>query len=99
MTRPIKLFIFFLLITLSSKSFGQTKILDSLRNQIKSTAKDTNRFNVLSAIIKTSRVDFPDTALRYGKQAETLANEIHDQVCLARALNLLGTAYYYRSDL
>jgi tetratricopeptide (TPR) repeat protein len=90
--------LFFLLLSLSASLFGQNKIIDSLRIQLKSTGKDTNRFNLLSEIIRKSRVDYPDTALRYSKQAETLANEIQDPVRIARALNLLGSSYYYHSE-
>jgi len=90
--------LFFLLLSCSVPLFAQNKILDSLRAQLNSTKKDTNRFNLLTEIIRKSRVDFPDTALRYSKQAEILANEINDPVLVARALNLLGTTYYYHSE-
>src|ERR1041385_2387155 len=98
MTQLLKAFLFFLLLSCSAQLFAQTKILDSLRRQLKSAGKDTNRFNILSEIVKKSRADFTDAAIHYSKQAETLANELHDPVRLARALNLVGSAYYNHSE-
>lgn len=73
-------------------------MVDSLRAQLKTVVRDTNRSNILTAIIKATRIDYPDTAILYCKQAHELATELHDNVRIAGSFNLLGTAYYYRAD-
>jgi tetratricopeptide (TPR) repeat protein len=77
---------------------GQTKVLDSLSLRLKSTIDDTTRLNFLEAYIKSARVDFSDSAISKGNAAFQLAEKIKDKKRQARALTLLGTAYYYHVD-
>jgi tetratricopeptide (TPR) repeat protein len=74
---------------------GQTKFLDSLNLRLQSTIDDTTRFNFLESYIKSARVDFSDSAISKANEAIRLAEKIKDQTRRARALTLLGTAYYY----
>jgi len=75
-------------------SFGQnSKLLDSLKLELKKVKEDTARITILRKMANVSQNLVPDSALTYAKQGLAIAERNHFQKGMSLCLNEI--AYYY----
>ena len=70
------LIITFLLTCACSIGFGQNKATDSLKHELTIAKQDTNRVLIMAALAEKYRLMKPDSAMKYGQKALTLAQKI-----------------------
>ena len=93
------LIITFLLTCACSIGFGQNKATDSLKHELTIAKQDTNRVLIMAALAEKYRLMKPDSAMKYGQKALTLAQKIKFPKGEASALNRIGGVYRELGDL
>jgi len=82
----------FILLSLNS-GYAQNRIIDSLKTLLKKEKRDTARVNLLCDLAYVFQPFKPDTSIKLGLEALSLANRIHFTKGEANSLNRIGAAY------
>ncbi|WP_295655318.1 tetratricopeptide repeat protein [uncultured Mucilaginibacter sp.] len=75
------------------ESRAQSRVIDSLKALLKKEKRDTARVNLLCDLAFLFQPAKPDTAIKLGFEALSLANRIHFSKGEANSLNRIGAAY------
>ncbi len=95
-------FLSVLLVFVSQLSHGQAKQgqakIDSLLRKLPTYAEDTDKVKILSKLSFLYYAISPDTGIKYGEEAVTIAQKLNWHKGLALAYNALGVNYQYSSN-
>lgn len=83
--------VYFLFLITSAQ--GQQKTIDSLQNQLKTTAADTNRVQILGSLVKIYYLFKPDTALILAQEGYNLSLKLNYTRGEALSLNRIAMCY------
>lgn len=88
----------FLFCLLSFVSFGQSQLVDSLQNILKSQPDDSTKASVLGDLCWHLKYSDPPKALEYGHQAISIAAKNGYDALQAYASNNVGVVFWAKSD-
>ncbi len=74
-------------------------LLDSLLTVLPSITSDSHRVMVLRDISWELQINQPDSSISYARASLTLAEQIDNQYCLAKAKGQLANSLYYAGDV
>lgn len=73
--------------------------IEALKKKLAECQKDgKEKFKILNQLSQACLNKSPDKSLEYGKQALELSEKVNNVKEKVKALNIIGTAYYYLSD-
>lgn len=88
-----KVFILFLFICLTFNGKAQSEYVDSLIQELKSSAEDTNRIEILNELCWELGISYRESAEKYGKQSIALSQKLNDKEGESVARYYLGRLY------
>lgn len=89
---------FIFLVILSTSLFSQKNTIDSLTKVLEKTNNDTLKINVMLRISSEYKGYNNDLAIKYAKEAYSIAKSLNASVSVIEALIHIGNSYYYKSD-
>ena len=89
----------FLLLCLSTFSFSQTKLIDSLRTRLLSEKNDTIKAKILGDLTWYNKSISIDSSLKYGNKALLLLNKIDLPTMLAQQYSDIAGVYMLKGDM
>lgn len=91
-----KIIILFIILFSSVYIHAQDKrVVDSLKNCLKTAKRDTNKVKLYLKLGNESRFAYPDTSLFYYQEALTLAQELDSKELISKAYNSIGVAFWF----
>ncbi len=94
----LQILLFLVLTSFPVLCIAQDVRTDSLKTILLSSEDDTLKVNTLNELAGDLYRSEPSKAIEYGNEAKDLAEELNFEKGLARALNIIGLAYYKQSN-
>lgn len=89
----------FVLLFICGVSSAQTKILDSLKNELKKEIPDIKRAKILGDLTWFSRTISTDSSIKYGNEALKILTKINNKPMLAQQYSDMGAVYLHKGNL